>query len=130
MTSLYRHMLHSALKSGLDRNFSMSLIYFTICFQLIDFCFVARQLNLCVGLANPRYLPYVDDWPLGLLFSTLQPNIVLVHLLTIARPPRFYTTSLYVCKKKCMYNTEVPMYAGVIFHTRGFCVWRLKDVRL
>lgn len=25
-----------------------------------------------------------------------------------------------------MYNTEVPNYAGVIFRTHDFCVWKLK----
>ena len=127
MKSLYRHMLNSALKSGLDRNCSMS--YSTICFQWMEFCFVVRHLNLLCRLSTPSVLsPYVDDWPLGLLFShPATKHYVGTFVNNSTTTTVLYKIVMFVKRSTCTLHCRC---AGVIFRTRDFCVWRLKDVRL
>ena len=116
-------MLNSALKSGLDRNCSLS--YSTICFQWMEFCFVVRHLNLLCRLSTPSVLSlYVDDWPLGLPFShPATKHYVGTFVNNSTTTTVLYKIVMFVKRSTCTLHCRC---AGVIFRTRDFCVSRRK----
>ena len=110
-------MLHSALKSGLDRNCSMS---FYNMFSMDGILFCCQTAEPFVQVKHP-----LGTFPLrrrlaarAAFFPTLQPNIMLVHLLTIALPPRFCTKQLCLLKEVHVHYGSSEVCRSYLSYTR------------